>query len=410
MITLTNSEARRFLLAYQRLLPPRQGSGKAGILEYIRQVHCIQFDPLNMVGQNPHLVLQARISDYRPQMLNELLYQERRLLDGWDKVMAIYPTEDWPWFERRRQYYRAALEHSSEGIRQVSPHILAEIERRGPLSSLDLDFNHTVDWAWGPTRAARATLESLYYAGDLVIHHKINTRKVYDLTTRHISAELLAAPDANLTDLDYQDWYVHRRIGSVGLLWSRGAESWLGVPANSIQRQESFKRLQARGKVIQVTVEDGAVPFYMRSQDWPLLEQSLADEALPLQASFIAPLDNLIWNRQMIERLFSFEYRWEVYTPQVKRKYGYYVLPVLYGDRFIARVEPVFEKRTRNLVIKNWWWEAGEVPDEPLMAALVVCFERFATYLNAKSIQLGDNQVESPEVKQLVSRLCEASC
>jgi uncharacterized protein YcaQ len=220
-LKLSRSQARRFLLAHQALWPPRRLQGKAGVLDFIRRVNCIQYDPLDPVGRNADLVLQSRLADFQPVLLNELLYADRRLLDGWDKVMSIYPSEDWPFFQRRRQYYRRALDSSPEGIRLVYPHILTEIERRGPLSSLDLDHNHIVDWAWGPTRAARATLESLYYTGDLVIHHKINARKVYDLAHCHLPADLLAMPDPNRTELDYLDWYVLRRIGSVGLLWNR---------------------------------------------------------------------------------------------------------------------------------------------------------------------------------------------
>jgi uncharacterized protein YcaQ len=156
-------------------------------------------------------------------------------------------------------------------------------------------------------------------------------------------------------------------------------------------------------------VEGVDVPFYLRSQDQPLFDaimvsatpQPLIDQ--PAQAAFIAPLDNLMWDRRLVETLFGFEYRWEVYTPQAKRKYGYYVLPVLYGDRFIARVEPVLEKRTRNLVIKNWWWEHGVILNDLMFASLADCFERFCAYLTAKSIQIGDARLAPDEADKLVN-------
>ena len=102
-LTLSNQQARRFLLAHHRLWPPYELEGKAGALAYVRRVGCIQFDPLNIVGRNPDLVLQSRVSNYRPALLEELLYQDRRLLDGWDKNMSIYAVEDWPCFRRRRE-------------------------------------------------------------------------------------------------------------------------------------------------------------------------------------------------------------------------------------------------------------------------------------------------------------------
>src|SRR5215471_14049180 len=97
-LTVTRQHARRFLLAHHRLLPPRSLRGKQGVLEYVRGVHCIQNDPINVVGQNPHLVLQSRVFGYKPAVLDALLYQDRRLLDGFDKQMSIYPVEDWPDF------------------------------------------------------------------------------------------------------------------------------------------------------------------------------------------------------------------------------------------------------------------------------------------------------------------------
>ena len=105
-ITLTKDHARRFLLTHQRLRPPRQLSGKTGIMDYIAHVGCIQFDPINVVGCNPDLVLQSRIADYSPTLLEELLYTDHRLVDGFDKVASIYPASDWAYFTRRREYTR----------------------------------------------------------------------------------------------------------------------------------------------------------------------------------------------------------------------------------------------------------------------------------------------------------------
>jgi uncharacterized protein YcaQ len=392
-LTLTKSQARRFLLTYQYLLPPYSLQGKTGILDFIQRVGCIQFDPLNIVGHNPDLILQARVKNYQPHLLKELLYKDRKLLDGFDKVMSIYRVEDFPYFHRQREADRTSAVSSADGIQTVLPLVRVEIERRGPLCSLDLDFYHTVNWPWGPTRVARAALESLYFAGELVVHHKTNTRKYYDLAQRHIPVEILQSPDPNQSIRQYQDWHVLRRIGSVGLLWNRSGETWLGLlGVKSPQRTVAIERLLEDDKLIEVSVEELSFPLYLRSQDFSLLEKVLYDKEASPQVSFIAPLDNMMWDRRLVEELFAFEYRWEVYTPPLKRKYGYYVLPVLYGERFIARVEPVLEKRTRNLVVKNWWWEPGVVFSEQMLHAIADCFIRFSSYLNAKNLQInGDN-------------------
>ncbi len=387
-LTITNAQARRVILAHQGLWPPQAASGKEGVLDFIRRVGCIQFDPLDIVGRNPELVLQARIADFRPTMLEELLYQDRKLLDGWDKNMSIYPVEDWPYFSRRREEAARNPGKSGEAVKAIAPRIREELKARGPLSSLDLDFDHTVDWAWAPTRLARAALESMYFWGELVIHHRVHTRKVYDLAERHMPEALLSAPEPNPTEEQYHDWYLLRRIGSVGLLWDRPSDAWLEMPGKKAQeRKATLTRLLEQGRLLEIGVEGIAASFYLRSEDKACLDAVLdSDDRLP-QAAILAPLDNLLWDRRLVKELFGFEYRWEVYKPVTERQYGYYVLPVLYEDRFVARFEPGREKKTGALVIKQWWWEPGVTPSEPLRDELHRCFERFLSYLGANSLQ-----------------------
>ncbi len=390
---ITQVQARRFLLAHQGLWPPHGFQGKAGILEFIRRVNCIQFDPLNIAGQNPDLVLQARLSDYQPAMLSELLYQDRKLLDGYDKVMSIYPLEDRPYFERTRDTERRS-NNSPAAIKSILPHMRAIIEARGPISSLDLDFKEPIDWSWAPTSLGRAALESMYLWGELTVHHKVNTRKMYDFSHRHLPGDLLAAPDPNETQEDYHDWFVHRRVGGVGLFWRRSSDAWLSVPrVKSTERQAAFDRLLAQGRLVEIQVDGLSSPFYVRDQDMPNLKNTLQVGNPPPQAVIMAPLDNLLWDRTLVKELFGLDYRWEVYVPAGKRRYGYYVLPILYGDRFIARLEPGREKRNshssangRGFIIKNWWWEPDFEPGPEVKTALRDCLERFLHYLGTERL------------------------
>ena len=394
-LALTNQQARRFILAHQGLWPPRDLEGKAGVLDYMRRVRCIQFDPLNIVGQNPELVLQARVSDFRSAMLQELLYEDRKLVDGWDKNMSIYCVEDWPCFHRTRESARRGLGNSSRPATSILPQVRKAITERGPLSSIDLDFNQTVDWPWAPTRMARAALESMYSWGELVIHHKVHTRKVYDFASHHIPEELLSAPDPNQTEEQYHDWYVLRRIGSIGLLWNRSGDAWLGIRGiKSKERQAALARLLRQGQVVEVHVKDMTLPLYMRSEDRIHLDRTLdPDGSLP-RAAILAPLDNLLWDRRFVEELFDFYYRWEVYKPVAERRYGYYVLPILYGDRFVARFEPGRDKESGALTIKQWWWESKVTPSKRMQSELIHCFRRFLSYLGTDDLRVESKAAE----------------
>jgi uncharacterized protein len=394
-LTLTNQQARRFILAHQGLWPPHELEDKSGVLAYIRRVGCIQFDPLNIVGHNPELVLQARVSDFRPAMLQELLYEERKLVDGWDKMKSIYGVEDWPYFRRRREAARRRLGDSSRPATAILPQVRQEIERRGPLSSIDLDFDQTVDWSWAPTRIARAALDSMYSWGELIIHHRMHTRKVYDFARHHIPEALLSAPDPNETEEQFHDWRILRRIGSIGLVWGKAGDAWLGMrDIKSKERRAALARLIEQDQVVEVHVEGIDPPLYMRSEDRQTLDEALDAQDLAPRAAIIAPLDNLIWDRRFVEEMFDFYYRWEVYTPVAKRQYGYYVLPILYGDRFVARFDPGRDKPSGALVIQNWWWESGVVPSERMQAELERCFSRFLCYLNADQLQIDREVVE----------------
>jgi uncharacterized protein YcaQ len=403
-LTITKRQARHLILAHQGLWPPYELEGKSGVLDYIRRVGCIQFDPLNIVSRNPELVLQARVADFRPTMLQELLYEDRMLLDGWDKNMSIYRVEDWPYFHRRRQAAVRNRGKSHERVKSILPPVRQAIEEQGPLSSIDLNFDQTVDWSWAPTRLARAALESMYFWGELIIHHKVHTRKVYDFAHRHLPGELLSASDPNQTEEQYQDWYVLRRIGSVGLLWNRSGDAWLGMPEiKSKERNRALTRLLRQGKVVEVCVEGIEPPLYMRSEDKGRLDHTLDPDDPPSRATIMAPLDNLLWDRRLAKELFDFEYRWEVYKPVAERRYGYYVLPILYGDRFVARFEPGRDKKSGTLIIKKWWWESGVIPSERMQSDLRQCFKRFLRYLGTDNFQIDGKTAEQEGLDWLMS-------
>jgi uncharacterized protein YcaQ len=236
----------------------------------------------------------------------------------------------------------------------------------------------------------------MYFWGELIIHSKINTRKVYDFAKRHIPEELLSASDPNETEEQYRDWHVLRRLGSVGLLWRTPSSAWHGIHnTKSKERNATITKLIQQEKIMEIRVEGIKPPFYMRREDKPRLKRILdTDDPLP-RAAILAPLDNLLWDRRLIEELFDFNYRWEVYTPVAKRRYGYYVLPVLYGDQFVARFEPGRDKKNRSFIIKKWWWELGITQSERMHLELSHCFKRFLTYLNDDILR-----IESRTAKQ----------
>lgn len=347
-------QARHFLMARHGLGDDIRWHGRSGILEWIRDAGCIQFDPIDICGRNADLVLQARIGGFRKGDLEALLYTERALLDGWDKNMSIYPAEDWPHFARKRNGALEAV-RSREAVDAVRRHVLDEIERRGPLCSSDFDLNEKVEWYWAETQLSRAALERFYHQGALLVHHKVGTRKYYDLAERILPEGILSRSDPNPDKDAYLQWHLARRIRSVGLMWNRGSDAWLGIDGlDAAGRNRTFAGLEERGEILRVDVDGIPEPLYLHRDHAPLLDSVLETERLV----FLAPLDNLMWDRNLIEALFGFQYRWEIYTPKDKRRYGYYVLPMVRRGRFVGRAEPVREQG--KIVLRDVWWEQGE--------------------------------------------------
>jgi len=393
-IVIDKAHARRFLLAHHHLLPPRTLSGKHGVLAYVRKVNCIQYDPINVVGQNPHLVLQSRVRGYRPDHLNSLLYEDRKLLDGFDKQMSIYPVEDWPQFAYYREHMARKSRENTEAAAaaRLVGTVREQIRARGPVSSLELEDSPRMDW-WltGSVRAARIALDLLLYGGDTVVHHRVGTRRYFDLTERVLPRALIRAAKPHASSDEYLEWHVFRRAGGLGLLEGRitakfgGTLGWQGGRIRT-----ALASLVEKGRLVPVAIAE--LPrhqFFVRQEDLPALETAARLPRGKPAASLIAPLDNVMWDLNVIRMLFHFDYAWEVYKPAEKRNYGYYVLPVLYGDRFLARMDPGFDRVGKILTIKNWWWEKDvDHTEETMLAAIGKCLSAFARYLGAKDICL----------------------
>ena len=175
-----------------------------------------------------------------------------------------------------------------------------------------------------------------------------------------------------------------RRIGGVGLLWNKASDAYLGIPDRNAQnRNELFKRLLDNNEIIPLNVEGIRDPMYILSSDEELLDRVLSGEEFAPRTQVLAPLDNMLWDRKLVEALFDFYYRWEIYTPREQRQYGYYVLPVLQGDEFTGRIELETGRGTNGLTVKGYWPEKGKRPDK---RALNRCLKEFAAFQEVKNI------------------------
>jgi uncharacterized protein YcaQ len=396
MTTITRQQAQQFILAKQGLLGAYRFAGKEGAYAYVRQAGCIQFDPVDVCGKNAELTLQSRVKGFQKSMLQALLYEDRALIDYSDKELSIWPTEDWPCFSS----YRARSREQGAafpGLAQLEEQALAYIRENGPVSSDTLPIEGEIFWHssmhWSgnwhrKSPAARSVLEQLYTDGVLVIHHKKGSRKIYDLAERHLPAALLQAENPCRDEEAFLAWRVLRRIEAVGLLWDRNSPAFLGIGLNAEKRRAALARLEADGRILPVQVEGIKTPFFCCAKDGALLRRVLDGqvERKP-RMEFLAPLDPLLWDKALVKALWDFDYAWEIYTPAEKRKYGHYTLPILYGERFVGRIDCTAERKSGILRVKGLWWEPGLRQTKTLRAALEQTLRRFSRFNDCRSVE-----------------------
>ena len=374
MLELSRSDARR-LLAHHHFVP-------GGARTVLARLGSLQFDPLNPLGRNHDLVLQARVPGYRVDDWESLTYEQRFLYDAWDKQASLVLMRDWPmrriyhkWHER--WWKKRVLEAHPEAVEAV----LAELRDRGPLTSTAFAYQvHKDEWqgSWYGPKLTKHVLRALWHTGKVVTHSRRNGHHVYDLAERVIPPELFNA--APVSDRESSRWLIKLRHRAVGLLRTNaGAHVWsLELPAAA--RRELIRELVALGELVAVEVE--GMRFHALPSALAGLEQATPSERM----IFVAPLDQLIWDRKAALHLFNFDYVWEVYVPEAKRRWGYYVLPVFYRDRFVAR----FDSRLKNAVweLYRWYWEEDVTPDAEMLLALEQAVRRFKTYLGAERVRL----------------------
>jgi len=393
-IEISRQEARRFLADRHLLAPPRSlPATPESVLAVVDRLGSLQFDPISVAGRNHDLVLQARVAGYRRELTDELLYGRRLLFEAYNKALNLLPVSELP-------YYRITWQANADGRagellqsqRALADRILAEITAEGPRSSTDFEREAAIDWWWGPTTAVRAVLEAFSVSGVLGLARRDGNRRYFDLTERLYPADLLAE---RVPERDQLRHKVLSRYRGHGLLGATGSgELWPGTGSASL-RSELRRELIEAGELVDVRVEGVRGERYVVAAELPLLERArdgVAGAAASPGCSFIAPLDPLLWDRGLLEPLYHFEYRWEVYTPAAKRRWGYYVLPILFGDRLVGRIEPRIDRAAATVRIIGLTWEPGF---DPLTAPAFV--ESLAAALNAYLAFGGATSLQAPE-------------
>jgi uncharacterized protein YcaQ len=361
---VTAEAARRFLVGRHFLAPARSlEGGPSAVLEVFRRLGSIQFDPLAVAGRSHDLVLHARVADYDPAWC-DLLYERREIFEAYNKGLSLVPVSEFPWFRgiSSRSSTRVLAENS-----EVAERVLERIRADGPLSSLDFERQQgtTTDWFGMPTNTVRAVLEAYAVTGVLGLARREGSRRYYDLLERLLPRDVLAH------ELPLREQMRHKllsRYRAHGLLGAGGGGDtfgglgpakpdprWPDYPGRNALREE----LVEVGELVPVDVEGVRGKRLVVRDDVELLE---APPEPPPSVAFLPPFDALVWDRKLLGSLFGFDYVWELFVPPAKRRWGWYVLPIVFRDRFVGRLEPRIDRDSDRVQVLDLWWEDGFAP------------------------------------------------
>jgi uncharacterized protein YcaQ len=358
-VKVSADAARSFLLARHFLAPGRSvAGGLDGVLEVLRKLGSIQFDPIAVAGRNHDLMLHARVADYEPSWCDEL-YERREIFETTNKALSFIPTSEFPWYRvnggrKGPAFHSQALADNAA----VAERVLARIRADGPLSSADFERESgaTKNWFGLPENAVRSVLEAYTVAGEIGLARREGKLRYYDLLERLLPADVLTHEVPEREQLRHK---LLSRYRAHGLLGAGGAGGTFARIANPDVRRALHKELVDLGALVPVEVEGVRGKRFVLGDELALLE---APAEPPASVALIAPFDSLLWDTALLASLFDFDYVWEGFFPPTKRRWGYYVLPIIFGDRFVGRIEPRIERDEGVVHVLDVWWEEGSAP------------------------------------------------
>lgn len=383
--------ARRFLVHRHFLAPARSLEGGPGaVREIFRRLGSVQFDPIAVAGRNHDLVLHARIAGYDPAWC-ELLYERREIFEAHNKGLSFVPVEDYPWFRGTwSRQARRALDENPE----VAERVLERIRAEGPLSSLDFERERgaTVDWFGIPTNAVRAVLEAYNAAGVLGLARRDGNRRYYDLVERLLPRDVVEREVPLAEQVRHKMLSRYRAHGLLGA--SSGGDVFGGLgPAKPDARVPEYpgrtavrEALLEEGELVPVEVEGVRGKRFVIREEVELLE---APPEPPPSVAFLPPFDPLVWDRGLLASLFGFDYVWDLFFPPAKRRFGWYVLPVLFRHRFVGRIEPRIDRAAGRVEVLGMWWEEGFAPRraEGFVDAMRAALRAYLTFAGSSRLE-----------------------
>lgn len=370
-------QARNLHLAAQGLAaPPRRRARKADVLEAIARMRVLQIDTIHVVARSPYLVLFSRLGAYRQQWLDELL-ADGAIFECWAHEACFAPFADYA-LHREQSRHDARLKHWAMRIAERARRdhadgmqaLLAHVRANGAVRSSDFERKDGGGGGWWGWKNEKRWLEALFALGELMIARRERFQRVYDLSERvlanarrHASFDEAALPREAL-----ERAFVLGAVRALGLTQARWINDYFR--GGGKLKDAALDALVERGDLLRVAVDGWKAPAYVHPDHAEALARAAAGRLRATRTTLLSPFDPVVWDRERAATLFGFDYRIECYTPAPKRRWGYYVLPILHRGRLVGRLDAKAHRGDGLFEVKALFLEDGVVPDEALAMAI----------------------------------------
>ncbi|MCI4343091.1 MAG: winged helix DNA-binding domain-containing protein [Thermoplasmata archaeon] len=398
-ITTSLDAARRLAVVKQHLAgkQPARVTGES-IVGLVRDLGYVQWDPISVVAPSHLLSLWSRLGNFDPAILEALLWKEKKVFEHWTPIASLVLTEDYPLYYSLMRRYPKSMTRSWGNQRGRAAKFLkenAKLKRRmlrelrkGPRTLGEFtDHAHTkrADGAWAPTSDVSHMLYHLSMQGDVMVVGHAGKQNLWGLATEFLPSW---AKREMLSESGFEEASAQRSILAQGIATSRETLFYF-VRGRYHTLEKTLQRLESSSRIHRIQVEGLAdrKVRYIHSQDLPLLENLMVGKGWEPRLSLLPPFDTFVGNQDRLQRLFGFRYIREQFFPPEKRQFGFYVLPVLLGEKFVGRIDPRLDKESKTLVINSVHAEVGAPTDRSVGSELRDAIADLAVFVGANRVR-----------------------
>lgn len=385
---ISRKSARRLMIEKQDITRFPESNNKKSVLDTISRLGCLQIDTISVIERAHYLTLWSRLGSYDKNFLDELAYKDKKLFEYWAHAACFVPYEDYRFYlhamkVREDEMKVRFVKRTGKDV-EVLDQVLARIKDEGPLSSKDF-AGPKRNGGWWNRKTEKVAMDYLYGAGILMVSDRISFQRYYDLSENVLPSWVdIEHP----SDDDRIEFFIRKTLQCLGAIKPIDVRKY--YHHHSVKLGQTSKQIEARLQgmdgVMELEVAGDRNTHYSLEEDFERLETIDGDFGFD-GVRLLIYFDNLMWNRERVQHLFGFESKLEIYLPKDQRVYGYYHLPILYGDRLVARIEPKMDRKEKKLIIRGYWTEPGFKETEEYKEKMERTLEEFASFHGAERIE-----------------------